>query len=93
MCDLNIVGTHIEASISSSQNRVVTLLDLAFVEVETLCRPLLLYPFAGHWICPPGPFCDSHLLLFPEVFSVFCIDQGYLAFEHVLVYVWVALLI
>jgi hypothetical protein len=39
---------------------------------------------------PPSPFYDSHLLLFPEVFSVFCVDQCYLALELVLVYVWVA---
>jgi hypothetical protein len=32
-------------------------------------------------------------LLFPGVFSVFCVDQGYLALELILVYVWVVLLI
>jgi hypothetical protein len=75
------------------QKYIKDLLDLAFVKVETLCRPLLLYPLARHGICPPSPFCDSHLLLFPGVFSVFCVDQCYLALELVLVYVWVALLI
>jgi hypothetical protein len=54
---------------------------------------MLLYPFAGYWICPPSPFCSSNLLLFLKVVSVFCVDQGYLALELVLVYVWVALLL
>jgi hypothetical protein len=69
------------------------LLNLAFIEVETLCRPLLLYPFARHWICPLSPFYDSHLSYFPGVFSIYCVDQGYLVLELVLVYVWAALLI
>jgi hypothetical protein len=55
-----------------------------------------------------GPCCFTHLqdtgfapesilrqppLVFPRVFSVFFVDQGYLALELVLVYVLVALLI
>jgi hypothetical protein len=54
---------------------------------------LLLYPLARHGICPLSPFCSSHLLLFPIVFGVFCVDQCYLELELVLVYFWVALLI
>jgi hypothetical protein len=67
--------------------------DLAFVKVKTLCRPLLLYPLARHRICPPSPLCDSHLLLFPGVFGIFCVDHYYLVLELVLVYVWVVLFI
>src|SRR6185436_10687088 len=49
------------------EEQVEYLLCFGYVEVEALHKPLLLDPLAWDRICPPGPLCHGHFLLFARV--------------------------
>lgn len=69
------------------KQQIKYLLSLTHIIIKPLHRPLLLYPLAGHEICPSSPFSYNDVLFIHDVLNFFSFNHDHMALELVLKFI------